>query len=156
MISYSTLARTTTCLAIAAIAVVASIATGCNRQFEKADANKNGKLETTELDTALAKSLHKAGDTNKDGSVTYTEWKAVYPKSNQATFNKYDTDGTSGLSLAESTAGLQGEGIFKKLSARIDTNKDGVIDKNEAATFHDAMEAADGANQVQKLNNLLN
>ena len=144
--------RTTACLAIAATAV---IATGCNNKFKKADTNKNGKLETTELDTALAKGLHKAGDKNHDGNVTFAEWKAVNESSNQAKFNKYDTDGTTGLSLTEATTALNNEGTFKKLSDKIDTNDDGVIDKAEAGTFHDAMVAADGRNEVEKLNNLL-
>ena len=39
---------------------------------------------------------------------------------------------------------------------RIDTNGDGVVDKEEAGVFHDAFQAAVGDNDIQKLDNLLN
>ena len=144
-------------LTCAALGLALALGTaGCRQHFEEADVNQNGKLEVTELDAPLAEALHRAGDKNRDGNLTYAEWIEVYPKSNKAKFNKYDTDGTTGLSLAEATTALSKEGTFRKVTNKIDTNRDGVIDRNEAAVFHDAMEAADGENKVQQLENLIN
>jgi Ca2+-binding EF-hand superfamily protein len=124
--------------------------------FEHTDSDDDGKLEVKELEVALTETVHVTGDTNRDGTLTLEEWTAVYPKADKDDFNKYDTDGTPGLSLEETTIALDDLGTFDILIAKIDTNKDGVIDKEEAAVFYDALQAADGDNDIQKLDNLLN
>ena len=124
--------------------------------FERADTDRDGLLDVAELEQRLASALHEVGDANGDGTVTHEEWVVVYPQSNKALFNKYDTDGRPGLSLEEAATSLEQEGTFKKLMTKIDTNGDAVIDPQEAAVFHDAMQAADGGNDVQKLSNILN
>jgi len=125
--------------------------------FEKADSegDGDGELDVVELEHRLATGLHAAGDTNRDGTVTHEEWVVVYPESNKALFEKYDTDGTRGLSPAEVETSLEEEKTFKKLMTKIDTNGDAIIDPTEAAVFHDAMQAANGDNDVQKLANIL-
>ena len=135
-------------------AVLSSCATPPS-PFERADTDRDGLLDVSELEKRLAEALHEAGDANGDGTVTHEEWVVVYPQSNKALFNKYDTDGTRGLSIEEATTSLDQEGTFKKLMTKIDTNGDAVIDPQEAAVFHEAMQAADGGNDVQKLSNIL-
>lgn len=123
--------------------------------FQRADTDGDGQLDVVELEQRLAAALHAAGDTNRDGTVTHEEWVVVYPASNKALFQKYDTDGVRGLGLEEVATSLEQEGTFKKLMSKIDTDGDAIIDPQEAAVFHDAMQAADGNNDVQKLSNIL-
>lgn len=143
------------CLALGVALGAAASCSAPRQEMDCADTNHDGSLEVSELKRALAKGVHEASDLNGDGIVTFEEWKEVMPEADLKRFNKYNAEGTPGLSLAEAINAMEKEKTFDDLVAHIDTNNDGVIDPGEAEVFHDAMEAADGRNDVEKLNNLL-
>jgi Ca2+-binding EF-hand superfamily protein len=144
---------------MAALALLACGWAGCTTHtspFERTDADGDSRLEVPELEAALAEMVHRTGDLDGDGNMTFAEWKRVYPKADRRSFERYDANGSGGLTLGETKVAIDREKVFDKLLSKIDVNADGVIDKTEAATFHDAMQAADGANDVQKLETILN
>ena len=123
--------------------------------FESADTDRDGALDVPELEAALVAAIHAAGDTNKDGEMTYAELEKVYASANRAKFGAADGDRSGTLSLKEVKNAMDKDNAFDKLMSKIDTNGDGIIDKVEAGRFHDAMEAADGASDLDKLKTIL-
>lgn len=140
-------------------ALVTSVAgiTACTTlepdNFDRVDEDGDGQLSLRELENALAESLFTSGDLNGDGVVTFAEWKEVLPTTNQARFFKYAPDGK--MTLEQARQAVDEGGVFDSLLGSIDTNNNGIVDKEEARIFHDAMEAADGDNDVQRLNAIL-
>ena len=98
------------------------------RMFDRADANKDGKV--TQAEFAAARTARFAGiDTNKDGALEVSEmraWKRTWPsRVRDARFKALDADGDGKVGAEEFVARR------KAAFARIDTSKDGAVDKAE-------------------------
>lgn len=138
-------------LALVGAWTISSCAPQGKRAFDHADANDDNQLSVAEVEIALAEAIFLAGDANGDGVVTFEEWKLIYPKADPKKNAAHNTDGQPGLTLAETTVALEKNGAFEKLMAKIDTDGDGVVSKNEAGAFYDAFQAAEGETDLEKL-----
>ncbi|MFK5922359.1 MAG: EF-hand domain-containing protein [Verrucomicrobiota bacterium] len=134
----------------------ALLSSSCTSAMKKADLNKDDKISTEELNKALVSAIFDAADKNGNGSVTYDEWKLVFPKVTKKRFNTHALGKNGNFTLPEALAYCEKEGTFDKLVNKIDLNKDGIIDKEEAANFQQKMQAAEGNNDIQKLKTLAN
>jgi Ca2+-binding EF-hand superfamily protein len=112
--------------------------------FDAIDANKDGKITPEEI-AAWRAAQAKAVDTNGDGKLSVDEIAAMRlkqmtdaaQKMAQTMVDRLDTDGDKMLSAAELVEPPMPPDLF----ARIDTNKDGVIDKAEADAAQKMMAA---------------
>ncbi len=103
--------------------------------FDAVDADKDGKISPDEI-TAWRTAQAKAVDTNADGKLSVDELAAMRLKEMttaatdqaQKMVDRLDTDGDKMLSAAELVAPPMPVNLFDK----VDTNKDGFIDKAEA------------------------
>jgi Ca2+-binding EF-hand superfamily protein len=134
----------------------ALLGSSCSSATKRADLNKDGKISTEELNNALVKAVFKAADENGNGSVTFEEWKQVFPDSTKKKFQAHDLGKEGAFTLEDALAYCSKNKTFDKLVAKIDSNGDGIIDKEEAGKFQDKMEATEGGNEVQKLKTLAN
>lgn len=122
--------------AMAAAALLASCAsTPKPAAFDIGDANGNGTLSKEEFEALMSSWTFKRYDANKDGKVTFEEWKAADPTADMATFRKLDANGAGFVTLEEGLAAVRRAGTFNELFDAIDVNKDGVIDQAEANAY---------------------
>ena len=112
-------------------------------EFVKMDTNKDGKVSADEHATG-AKQMFDTMDANKDGRVTAAEMQAAYQrvtarkakKSDMTAAEKIkvvDKDGDGVLTAQEHVSGSRA--MFEKM----DTNKDGLLSKDELAAGHARM-----------------
>ncbi len=99
--------------------------------FDTIDANKDGKVTQDEL-AAHRKAEFTATDTNGDGALSAEELQArmlaqMLARQSARMIDNMDDDGNGTLSEAE-----MGEGPVAQNFARIDTDNDGAISKEEA------------------------
>ena len=144
----------TSCMALTGAAAI--LATSCSSAAKRADTNKDGKISTEELNEALVQAVFKAADENRDGSVTFEEWKQVFPDTTKKKFQAHDLGKNGSFTLEEALVYSKTHKTFDKLVSKVDSNGDGIIDKEEAGNFQDKMEATQGDNEVQKLKTLAN
>ena len=144
----------TGCAALACVATL--LVSSCSSAAKRADLNEDGKISIEELNQALVKAVFEAADENGDGSVTFEEWKQVFPKTTKREFMAHDLGKSGAFTLKEAQAYCKKHKTFDKLVGKVDSNGDGIIDKEEAGNFQDKMEAAQGDNEVQKLKTLAN
>lgn len=144
----------TSCAGLAGAAVL--LVSSCSSAAKRADLNKNGKISTEELNKALVKAVFEAADENRDGSVTFEEWKQVFPDSTKKKFQAHDLGKNGSFTLEEALTYCKKHKTFDKLVGKVDSNGDGIIDKEEAGKFQDKMAATQGDNEVQKLKTLAN
>ena len=98
------------------------------RMFDRADADKDGKVTAAEF--AAARAARFAGiDANKDGALEVSElraWRRALPaRFRDARFKALDGDGDGKLGVEEYVARR------KAAFAKIDANEDGAVDKAE-------------------------
>lgn len=144
----------TSCAALAG--ALALLGSSCSSAAKRADLNKDGKISTEELNKVLVKAVFEAADENGNGSVTFEEWKQVFPDATKKKFTANNLGKSGSFTLEEALAYCKKHKTFDKLVAKIDSNGDGIIDKEEAGKFQDKMEAAEGSNEMQKLKTLAN
>ena len=125
-------------------------------RLQSVDTDRDGQLNVSELEVALTNVVWGISDADGDGKVTYAEILKADPESPKREFLRNDTDSSGTLSRAELGSAIERKGAFKELSKKIDTDGDGVINPDEAAVFHDAMAAADGAQNFKQLEKVLN
>lgn len=145
---------TTSCAALAG--ATALLASSCSSAMKQADTNKDGKISTDELNKALVTAIFRAADANGNGSITFEEWQKVFPEVTKKKFLDTIPGDSDKFTLEESLAYCKKHKTFDKLVNRIDSNGDGIIDKEEAGKFQQAMQKAEGSNQAQKLKTLKN
>ncbi|MCF6314040.1 MAG: hypothetical protein L3J39_16455 [Verrucomicrobiales bacterium] len=143
-----------TCAALAG--ATALFGSACSSAVKRADINKDGKISTDELERALVLAVFEAADDNGNGSVTFEEWKKVFPKTTKSKFSSHDLGRTGAFTLDEALTYCKKHKSFTKLVKGIDDNSDGFIDKEEATKFHEKMQASEGDNSLEKLKTLVN
>ena len=127
-------------LIIASSAFLASCRTSPpTSAFDLADADKDGRVTKAEFDNFMSDSTFLRYDANRDGKVTFEEWKAADPTADMPTFKAIDTDGSGGVSPEEGRAAVRRKRTFDGLFAEVDTRKDGVIDRSESANFSEKL-----------------
>lgn len=101
---------------------------GGPRMFEQFDLDKDGKLTQAEIDTARAERLAKF-DANGDGALNLEEYQALWIDAMRERmvdrFQAHDDDGDGKVTKEEFAERFAG------MVARMDTNGDGVIDRED-------------------------
>lgn len=103
--------------------------------FALADANNDNKISRKEASDALVVSVHYAYDTNKDGNLTFAEWKEHESDASMQLFKRRDTDGNGAISLSEAQASADRQKVFSDVFKEADTNKDGLLSREEGAAY---------------------
>ena len=123
--------------------------------MKKADLDGDGSISTAEFDRALVDAVFDKSDRDRNGSVNYAEWKKIFPDMTEEEYAKHDLGSKGEFTREEAIAHCAEKKTFHKLVGRIDSNGNGIIDPEEAQAFSAELDAADGANEVQKLDSLL-
>ncbi len=111
--------------------------------FDTIDANKDGSITQDEL-AAYRASEFTAADSNGDGALSAEELQArmlaqMLARQSARMIDNLDDDGNGTLSAAE-----MGEGPISDNFARIDTDNDGAISKDEAEAMAAKMKHREG------------
>jgi Ca2+-binding EF-hand superfamily protein len=99
------------------------------------DTNKDGKLDRNEFRNGLVNGRFSQLDINRDGRVTFQEWRVVDPTLARPTFDSRDADRDGAVSHAEAHASARRLGTTDTLFHLLDTNGDGFIDQTEAVDY---------------------
>lgn len=111
--------------------------------FDRLDADKDGKLTEAELKAAMTARLTEA-DADKDGKLSAEELMAMRDKMQaerklaraKAMIERHDSDGDGFVSITEMEAAAPNMG---KMVSRLDDDGDGAISKDEMAAMQDHM-----------------
>lgn len=103
--------------------------------FALADIDNDNRISRKEASDALVISVHYAYDTNKDGNLTFAEWKENDSDASEALFKRRDTDGNGSISLSEAQASADRQRVFADVFKEADTNKDGLLSREEGAAY---------------------
>ena len=137
--------------ALASLALATAFTTGCsttsktlepNSQasaFDRADANRDGKLSLDELNIYIVNQIFDSRDANHDGRMTEQEWTGGDPK-RLADFKKRDTNGDGVVTKEEAIAYGRKHGLANKIMHDADTNRDGVLDSAEVQAYYASRE----------------
>lgn len=119
------------------------------------DTDQDRRISVGEMRAGLTAVVLGIADADGDDELTFSEISAAYPASNQADFSASDTDGSGTLSRVELQGAIDRSGGFKALMADIDVNGNSIIDPAEAARFHDAMVTSKSANDITKIDGIV-
>lgn len=104
-----------------------------NRMIKHADANRDGRVSHGEMTAALAASFAVL-DTNRDGVLSKAEI-----ENRRATYKAYRQQVKAERKSGERVTGVVKLKGLEKHFAKIDSNGDGVISRNEVATVADQL-----------------
>lgn len=107
--------------------------------FDAADANGNNHVTLAEWERHIVITLHQENDANGDGRVTFAEWQANNPAADRTRFLKLDTDGDGAATWAEGLAFVRREHFYDGVFERMDTDRNGTLERREALAFRDMM-----------------
>ncbi len=135
-------------LPILFLAATLSIFTACqttsstagNSRFDKADADKDGKLSKIEVSDYFVSNIFESRDTNHDQKLTWTEWKVEGVKVAKTRFNSYDTNKDGSVTLEEALVYGRKHGVFEEAFVESDTNKDGFVTLVEVQAYYGSKE----------------
>lgn len=120
-------------------AALSSCQTVPDADFLAADANKDRAIDKAELDQHVANRFMRSYDSNKDGGITFAEWKAVYPEADRAKYQRRDTDKNGKITMPELLVVLREHPTFGNLMQTLDKNGDKLVQPSEAKDFQKHM-----------------
>lgn len=142
---------------ITGISTCATLAliTGCasTDPFAKLDTNRDGAGSRPEFDTYMKQEVFTRVDANSDGKVVLSEWQAFNPKVDGKRFRKADTNRDGFITRSEADATFDHEGTLQKLFARIDTDANGSLSRQEVNAFRAQVRQKPGTAPVVKTTN---
>jgi Ca2+-binding EF-hand superfamily protein len=109
-------------LVVTVVLLTAGLACGAGPDIADLDLDSNGTLEMTEIDKA-ASDVFKKSDTNSDGVLDQSEYKAA--GGDPSRFGEVDRDGNGRIDIDEFREAA------RKRFEQIDSNRDGRIDAQE-------------------------
>jgi EF hand len=126
-----------------AVILFAILATGCVTQSANPDSNlvarveqsKDGRISKEEYTTWNVARMFKLYDNGGKGYVTIEDWRRLEGTSRDAQYRRIDTDHNGKITLAEAEANLKIRALLGGNFADIDTDRDGWIDRKEAAAY---------------------
>lgn len=125
-------------LALSACATPQKSPSGADR-FEKADANRDGKLSRGETSDYLVAEIFDSRDANHDARMTLEEWNGG-DSTRAADFKKRDADHDGIVTIDEAIQYGRAHGIAKDILREGDKNKDGALDKAEIQAYYASRE----------------
>ncbi|HSH38715.1 MAG TPA: EF-hand domain-containing protein [Chthoniobacterales bacterium] len=108
--------------------------------FAQADSNKDARLDRGEASDYYVTSLFTGRDENRDGKLTWEEWKVLGHKESKAGFNAADKDKDGSLSLEEARVFGRKSGAFADTFRQADTDRDGYVTLEEARNLYASTE----------------
>lgn len=131
-------------LVLAASALILAVLPACRTtrtdpEFLVADADRNGVIDSDELDDHVALSFMTAYDQNQDKGISFEEWSAVSSETDKGKFKARDKNGDGKITMDEFLPVVRANPTFGKLMRTIDTNGDGVAQPSEIAEFRKHM-----------------
>lgn len=104
-------------------------------RFALADANKDYKISRKEASDTIVRGVFTTYDTNKDGKLTFAEWKKSDDTAEEKLFAERDTNRDGQMTLAEAQASADRQKIFASTFQEGDTDGDGLLNRDEAAAY---------------------
>ena len=115
--------------------------TSTEDRFALADANGDDKLSRKEASDAVVRGVFEKYDSNRDGKLTFAEWKVNDTTADEKLFAERDSDRDGHLTLAESQASADRQNVFGDTFKNGDTDGDGLLSRDEAAALESASES---------------
>lgn len=125
-------------LALSACATTQQAPTSADR-FDKADANRDGKLSRGETSDYLVAEIFASRDANHDARLTREEWSGG-DAARGADFKKRDADNDGIVTIDEAIQYGRAHGVAKYILRDADKNRDGALDKAEVQAYHASRE----------------
>ncbi len=113
-------------------------------QFEKADANDDGKVSRAEFGVLRVEDAFKLFDDNENGVITVDEF--VASGGSSSAFASLDTDGNGEVTLAEALSSKVVLGTMMTTFYDADTDDDGFVTLAEALAYRQAAREYTGNN----------
>jgi len=111
-----------------------------SQEFDRADANHDGKLSLDEVNDHLVLRIFKSRDANRDGSLTLAEWTTGDEPEQKRNFMKRDTNRDGVVALNEALVYGRKHGMASQVVPEADTDKDGFVSRKEAGAYYAARE----------------
>lgn len=134
-------ARSTIATSVAALALLGMTACQTDRptvnpEFDRADANKDGKVSVEEFAQYVNKGMFKRLDKNGNGSISFEEWKSfdTAPEARQH-FDVLDPDKNGRIELAEYLKAAGNHSNLRETFADLDRNNDKFLSHEEFSAF---------------------
>jgi Ca2+-binding EF-hand superfamily protein len=118
--------------------------------FKAADTNKNGSVSKSEFERYMLEAIYAEADANRDSKITFEEWKAANPETKKSRFKAPDTNSDGSITPAEAEAHFDRQGTLDDLFSQIDTNGDKSLSRAEIVAFKEKMAALSGT-PIQKI-----
>jgi hypothetical protein len=119
--------------------------------YSASDTNNDGQVAVAELESTLLQAILASGDVDQNGKISWSEWKTSNPNADEKKFRDQDLDDDNELSFAEAEAAARSSERWSRLMGKIDSNKNGTIEPEEAIAFQKSMKRAKGDTPVAKL-----
>lgn len=127
-------------LALAATGCRTTGSTGSTDHFSKADANKDGQLTSDEASDFIVIGVFEALDRNADGKLSLSECAVDGVAVPTKDFQKRDTNKDGVITRQEAIDYGRKHGVVKQEFSKADTNKDGKLSRAEVTAFYGARE----------------
>jgi Ca2+-binding EF-hand superfamily protein len=103
--------------------------------FEKADVNDDDRITLQELSDVVTLSVFEEGDEDRDGYLSFAEWRKLAPELDPAVFKTRDLNGDGRIDRKEALAFTRENKTFYPAFEGLDDDGDSVIDVEEAREF---------------------
>ncbi len=108
--------------------------------FLQADADRDGRLSLAEVKAVGLPRLFARFDPDGDGTVSLSDVRAVQPDFDAQEFSARDLNRDGRVTFAEYRQVAEKQSVLEGLFAQIDTNRDGFIDRRESDAWTGSLE----------------
>jgi len=109
-------------------------------RYETADSNKDGKLSRAEATDYFVSDLFESRDANRDNNLTWEEWNVPGAGLSKSKFSSRDTNKDGMISRNEALVAGRKDSGFARAFVAADTDKDGYVTKVEAKSYYASKE----------------
>jgi Ca2+-binding EF-hand superfamily protein len=140
-------------LGAVALAAAGLLLPSCKEKdgFTMADTDGDARVSPVEFSRYMLEVIFAEADADGDAKVTFEEWQKANPDAEENKFYAPDKDGDKMVNPEEAKAHFERQGTMTDLFKKIDTDKDGYLNREEVVDFTEKMEAQSGSTKLQKL-----